>query len=406
MSNEETGSPAAGSSRPAVGQRIADRYRLEEWMGQGGMGTVFRATDETLDLPVALKFLHDVLAQDAAALEDLKRETRRALQLTHPNIVRVHSLVEDPARGLACIAMEFVPGENLMQRRWRRKLPFFQVEDIATWTTQLCDALAYAHGKPHIIHRDLKPGNLLLDIEDDLKITDFGIAASANESITRITGSNASGTMSYMSPQQAAGERPLPSDDLYALGSTLYELLTGEPPFGREVDYARLRDEKPVSIRERRQVLHGSAEAIPNAWEDTIRALLEKRPEDRPASARETAERLGLLGATARVESAPKSEAEDEEAEMVTQVAPKPDVQELLPTMGAPIPSPPKTAPPLAGTGKIDVLEPAAVIPPAPEEEKSEDAPRNRGLIVAAYIGLALGAVGILIALLRLWGVL
>ncbi len=383
-------------------------------MGQGGMGTVFRATDETLDLPVALKFLHEVLAQDAAALDDLKRETRRALQLTHPNIVRVHSLVEDPVRGLACIAMEFVPGENLMQRRWRRKLPFFEVEDIAMWTTQLCDALAYAHGKPHIIHRDLKPGNLLLDIEDDLKITDFGIAASANESITRITGSNADGTMSYMSPQQAAGERPLPSDDLYALGSTLYELLTGEPPFGREVDYARLRDEIPASIRDRRQKLHGSGAPIPTQWEETIRALLGKRPEDRPASARETAERLGLLSDRGQVMASHQSSPEDDEAEMLTQVASKSEPQESIPTMAVPAVAPPESSPPAADSPESNVADaaPASVNPStageatSAETEDAEAEPRNRGLIIAAYIGLGLGAIGILIALLRLCGVL
>jgi serine/threonine protein kinase len=103
---------------------------------------------------------------------------------------------------------------------------------LPRWTVQLCDALQYAHDKAHIVHRDLKPGNLLLDVDNDLKITDFGIAASANESITRLTGGTTGGTLEYMSPQQAQGDRPTPRDDLYALGATLYELLTSEPPFG------------------------------------------------------------------------------------------------------------------------------------------------------------------------------
>ena len=288
-------SPVASDGRLLAGQLIAGRYRLDQWIGRGGMGTVWRATDTTLDLPVAMKFLHDVLAQDQAALNDLKRETRRALQLTHPNIVRVHSLVEDPERGLACIAMEFVDGVNLLQWRFRQKLRFFEPTALARWTTQLCDALAYAHEKARIIHRDLKPGNLLLDNEGDLKITDFGIAASANESITRITGSSASGTMSYMSPQQAQGDRPAASDDLYAVGSTLYELLSGEPPFGPDTNYAQLRQEAPTPISERRRMLYGVDAPVPPEWETTIAALLAKRPEERPSTAQEVAVRLGLV---------------------------------------------------------------------------------------------------------------
>lgn len=288
-------SPVASEGRLVAGQLIAGRYRLDQWIGRGGMGTVWRATDTTLELPVAMKFLHDVLAQDQAALNDLKRETRRALQLTHPNIVRVHSLVEDPERGLACIAMEFVDGVNLIQRKFRQKLRFFEPADLAKWTTQLCDALAHAHEKARIIHRDLKPGNLLLDNEGDLKITDFGIAASANESITRITGSSASGTMSYMSPQQAQGDRPAPSDDLYAVGSTLYELLAGEPPFGPDTNYAQLRGEAPMPISERRKVLYGVDAPLPPEWEATIAALLAKDPAERPQTAQEVAVRLGLV---------------------------------------------------------------------------------------------------------------
>src|SRR5688572_16220436 len=302
-SDPPSNSPAAGDGRLVAGQLIAGRYRLDQWIGRGGMGTVWRATDTTLDLPVAMKFLHDVLAQDQAALNDLKRETRRALQLTHPNIVRVHSLVQDPERALACIAMEFVDGVNLTQQRFRQKLRFFEPADLARWTTQLCDALAHAHDKARIIHRDLKPGNLLLDSDGDLKITDFGIAASANESITRITGSSASGTMCYMSPQQAQGDRPTPADDLYAVGSTLYELLAGEPPFGPDTSYAQLRGEAPAPIAERRKMLYGVDAPLPPEWESTIAALLAKPPVERPATAQEVAQRLGL---TANAGPAPR----------------------------------------------------------------------------------------------------
>lgn len=400
---------SSGPGRPAVGQRVADRYRLEEWLGQGGMGTVFRATDESLDLQVALKFLNETLASDPAALDDLKRETRRALQLTHPNIVRVHGLVQDPARP-ACIAMEFVPGENLMQRRWRRKIPFFEVDDIRLWTIQLCDALAYAHGKPHIIHRDLKPGNLLLDVEDDLKITDFGIAASANESISRITGSSASGTMSYMSPQQAAGERPMPTDDLYALGSTLYELLTGEPPLGRDLDYTRMKNEVPVSIRERRRQLHDRDAPIPDAWEETICALLAKRAADRPASARETAQRLGLITDSARLQPPPATGPEDAEEEMLTQFQSEPLPSDAIPPTLVPerVPPVPKPQPPPAADEAEPAVVPPEPLPPSiaasePAQEELESKPPRNTLLLGAIAGLIFAAIGIVFFLLWWW---
>jgi len=307
-------SESGSGQKLEAGLQIDGRYRLEEFLGRGGMGTVWRATDETLELPVALKFLHEILIRDDAALEDLKRETKRALQLTHPNIVRVHSLVEDASRSLACIAMEFVPGVNLTQRRIREPTRRFEVEGLARWTIQLCDALQYAHEKAHIVHRDLKPGNLLLDVDNDLKITDFGIAASANESITRLTGGTTGGTLEYMSPQQAQGDRPTPRDDLYALGATLYELLTGEPPFGFQPPYQAILTQIPPSIRERRRQLGQADVVIPDEWEQTIAALLSKMAEHRPQSARDVLKALGLQSS-----GLAQPQNDDEEAMVQTQ---------------------------------------------------------------------------------------
>ena len=409
-SDPPSNSPAAGDGRLVAGQLIAGRYRLDQWIGRGGMGTVWRATDTTLDLPVAMKFLHDVLAQDQAALNDLKRETRRALQLTHPNIVRVHSLVEDPERALACIAMEFVDGVNLTQQRFRQKLRFFEPADLARWTTQLCDALAHAHDKARIIHRDLKPGNLLLDSDGDLKITDFGIAASANESITRITGSSASGTMCYMSPQQAQGDRPTPADDLYAVGSTLYELLAGEPPFGPDTSYVQLRGEAPAPIAERRKMLYGVDAPLPPEWESTIAALLAKAPEERPATAQEVARLLGLTanaGPAHRKESArdlppdlavPAGEGsasghQPETAAQETALAPVPMVDELAETVRmeelttAPLRHQPESAPSLVASAP-SVPFPVSDEAPATPEPRAN----SRRAFLAAAVVLAGGA--------------
>ncbi len=286
--------PPGSGPRLEVDQLIDGRYRLEEFLGRGGMGTVWRGVDQTLELPVALKFLHEILVRDDSAIDELKRETKRALQLTHPNIVRVHSLVEDPELSIACIAMEFVPGVNLTQRRLRTQRKYFEADELGKWIGQLCGALAYAHEKAHIIHRDLKPANLLLDVDDDLKVTDFGIAASANESITRLTGHTAGGTLAYMSPQQAQGERPAPADDLYALGATLYELLTGEAPFGFSPDFMEVLRTVPPTIVERRRERFQIDAPIPPDWERTIAGLLAKNPGERPPNARTVARMLGL----------------------------------------------------------------------------------------------------------------
>jgi serine/threonine protein kinase len=316
---------SSGGPKLQAGQRVDGRYRLEEFLGRGGMGTVWRAHDETLDLPVALKFLHEMLLRDDQALAELKRETKRALQLTHPHIVRVYSLVDDKETGLACIAMEFVPGVNLTQRRMRVPRRVFEIEQIAAWVGQLCDALHYAHEKAHIIHRDLKPGNLLLDVDDDLKITDFGIAATANESITRLTGCAATGTLEYMSVQQAQGDRPTPADDLYALGATIYELLTGEPPFGFNPPYQALTQQRPVLLNERRRQLDLAEPIIPPEWEQTVAALLAKTPRERPASARDVARALQL-----HVPGAPKADATlDPQEDFVTLAAPI-DVRQMI----------------------------------------------------------------------------
>jgi serine/threonine protein kinase len=330
MSSDSSTFPPAGSGpRLEEGQLIDGRYRLEEFLGRGGMGTVWRGVDETLELPVALKFLHEILIRDDSAIDELKRETKRALQLTHPNIVRVHSLVYDPDNCIACIAMEFVPGVNLTQRRIRVPGKVFDVAKLAKWTNQLCGALAYAHEKAHIIHRDLKPANLLLDVDDDLKVTDFGIAASANESITRLTGHTAGGTLEYMSPQQAQGERPTPSDDLYSFGATLYELLTGEPPFGFQPEFTSVLRLTPQSVSERRFQRNQSATPIPPEWEQTIAALLAKHPADRPSDARTVAKMLGL-------DLMRKGAEENDDPEASTPTRPVLNPAEIVATAAAP----------------------------------------------------------------------
>src|SRR6266404_8591028 len=161
------------------GQVVFGRYKLVKVLGRGGMGIVWLARDEELEREVALKFLPDLMLQDRAALDDLKRETRRSLELTHPHIIRIHDFVHDERSG--CISMEYVDGETLTSLRCRKEQKVFGPDELTSWLAQLCDALDYAHNRARIIHRDLKPANLMVNQRGDLKVADFGIARTLAE---------------------------------------------------------------------------------------------------------------------------------------------------------------------------------------------------------------------------------
>jgi len=286
----------------AAGARVFGRYTLEVPVGRGGMGVVWRARDEKLERAVALKFLPPEVAADAEAVGDLKRETKRCLDLTHPNIVRVYDFVEEAAG--AAIAMEFVEGESLARRKANAPGGCLSVTELAPLLAQLCAALDYAHRTAKVAHHDLKPANILVTREGVLKVTDFGIARSLTETQTRLTSrtGGTSGTLLYMSPQQLAGDKPTAADDIYGLGATLYELLTGKPPFYRGDAFSLMKQvaERPPGPLEQHRAEAGcTGPEIPAVWSETIIACLAKEARDRPASAGEVASRLGLAEAPA-----------------------------------------------------------------------------------------------------------
>jgi serine/threonine protein kinase len=280
----------------AAGQLIAGRFRLESLLGQGGMGVVWRARDEDLRKTRALKLLKEELANDAGAIASLKDEVGRCQELTHKHIIRLFDLVKDEARGLVAISMEVAEGGSLTARRSETPHRWFEPDELLPWVRQLCEALTYIHEEAGLVHRDIKPGNLLLDERGRLKLSDFGISGTLTESLSRLTGEQPStGTPAYMSPEQAEGKPPHPSDDLYALGATLYELLTGQPPFTGSAASVRaqlLSDASPPAIAARRSMLEKVEAPVPRPWEEVIAALLSKNAADRPASAREVMDRL------------------------------------------------------------------------------------------------------------------
>ncbi len=277
------------------GDLVFDRFVLQRLLGRGGMGVVWLAKDERLGREVALKFAPETIRSDDAAVDELKEETRKGLELAHQNIVKIYDFLLDETQ--AAISMEFIDGDNLGALRTRQPNKVFEARQLTVWVGQFLDALDYAHRFAKVIHRDLKPANLMIDREGNLRVTDFGIARSISDAMNRATLGlgNSTGTLAYMSPQQADGKKPHVTDDLYAFGSTLYELMTGKPPFYSGNIISQLQHEPVTSLTERR-IEFGvqNCEEIPPEWEQTILACLEKEAENRPASAQAIRQRLGL----------------------------------------------------------------------------------------------------------------
>jgi hypothetical protein len=269
------------------GLQVFGRYTLKRQLGRGGMGVVWLAQDARLELEVALKFLPENLVHDEAALDDLRQETRRCMKLSHTNIVRVHDLVDDGTT--AAIVMEYVEGKTLSALRLEKATKVFEADEIMVWLRQVCEALDYAHTEGRLVHRDLKPSNLMITSHGQVKVMDFGIASSLGDSMSRMSraGAKAStgGTLPYMSPQQVLGLPTSVADDVYSLGATLYELLTGKPPFYTGSLERQIETMMPPTLAERREHLGvGSEVAVPALWEEVISKSLEKEAEKRPLS--------------------------------------------------------------------------------------------------------------------------
>ena len=211
-----------------LGTTLNGRYRLDARIGAGGMSTVYRALDETLQRQVAIKLMNREVTSDSGQLERFRREARAVAQLSHPHIVGVIDAGEDEGRPY--IVFEYINGETLKERIRRcGRLP---IAEAVAYAIEIARALGAAHAR-HIVHRDVKPQNVLIDEEGSAKVTDFGIARTLDEDGLTADG-RVLGTTDYVSPEQALGQHVTGQSDLYSLGSVLFEMLTGEVPFKGE----------------------------------------------------------------------------------------------------------------------------------------------------------------------------
>ena len=255
------------------GRVFADRYRVVERVGRGGMGEVYRAVDLKLGQPVALKFFSPELSDEPSRLEALFAEVRLARQVSHPNVCRVHDIEE--MDGLHFLSMEFVDGEDLasLLRRIGR-LPADKASEIAR---EIAAGLGAIHERG-VIHRDLKPANIMIDGRGSARITDFGLAQLQTE---KDDPDLITGTPLYMAPECLAGESPTVQSDLYSVGLILYELFTGKRAFeGKTLNeiMRQRREATPVTPSQWRSDIDPAAERA-------IMRCLEPDPGRRPRSA-------------------------------------------------------------------------------------------------------------------------
>ncbi|MBT2370267.1 serine/threonine protein kinase [Streptomyces sp. ISL-10] len=254
---------------------VADRYRLDARIGQGGMGEVWRGSDEVLGRPVAVKLLLGQNADPQAAAR-FRMEAQTAARLNHPGVVAVFDF--GTWDGRFYLVMELVEGRSLAEEL-ATDGPL-SPERVAAVAAQAAAGLVSAH-RQGIVHRDIKPGNLLADSEGAVKIGDFGIARFVDDPSAALTGTGQIvGTSLYLAPERALGRTAGPASDVYSLGCVLYQLLTGRPPFQADTPTATLYQHIDAAPVPPLQLGVG----LSPAFQNYLLVMLAKQPEDRPTA--------------------------------------------------------------------------------------------------------------------------
>ena len=368
-----------------TGKTLADRYQIDDLVGHGGMSSVYKATDSNLKRVVAVKLIHQHLSADTDFVRRFETEAEAVAQLRHSNVIQVFDFSHDD--GQYYMVMEFVAGESLQQRLKRlsdsgRRLSTAEAVQI---TAAVCDGVDYAH-KRGMIHRDIKPANIMLSVQGDAILADFGLAKMAGA--TQHTAAGAvMGTALYMSPEQIRGEQVDGRTDIYALGVTLFEMLSGQPPYVADsamtVLMMHLNDPLPN--------LRDLAPDIPPALIAVVEKALAKSPEERYSSAAEMAAALRAL---------------DTQPALAPVAEPAPDATMFAPaTAAAPPPPPPPEATAVHRTGPQPTPTGGTTAPPPIPPVAEGSGVGSSGVPPWAFAVVGAAAVGVVVIVLLIAGV-
>lgn len=251
---------------------LNERYELVAQQGSGGMSVIYKAQDRSLGRMVAVKILRPSLTKDPSFLEKFQQEARSVAVMSHPNIVTVHDVGSDGSTHY--IVMEIIEGQDLKKIiRTQGALPF----DLAlSYSIQICAGLGFAH-RSHLVHADVKPQNILINRDDIIKITDFGIAQAVTDTMPQTRSDVVWGSPHYFAPEQARGEKPSPASDVYSIGVVMFEMFTGRLPYigtsQRELALAHIQSKIPFA-----RELNPN---VPEVLSNIIAKVMSKRPNDR-----------------------------------------------------------------------------------------------------------------------------
>jgi eukaryotic-like serine/threonine-protein kinase len=378
---------------------LTGRYHLQELIAAGGMGEVWRATDEALGRQVAVKLLRPEYSRDELTLLRFRAEARHTGLLNHPGIAQVYDYQDATPERPAYLVMELVSGPSLATVLAGERLDPRRTADVLA---QAAAALHAAH-TAGVLHRDIKPGNLLIRHDGQVKVTDFGIAQSSETGHFTRTGTLV-GTTGYLAPERVAGQRASMASDLYALGIVGYECLTGQPPFRGEPLQVALahRDQDLPALPPSCLSQPGGADLAA-----LIASLTAKNPADRPASAALVAERAR------RIHDSPAAPGDHPAPTGLGRAAPARPVlpapaRPVLPAPARPVlPAPARPGSPALtraeGPASTSPGAPAPTPPPAADHHGRPAAPRRRRLAAAGVASgiLAAGLLGWLLATVR-----
>ncbi|MBI3183282.1 MAG: serine/threonine protein kinase [Myxococcales bacterium] len=275
--------PSCGESQAAIeptvvkagAEVLEGKWAIEERIGKGGMGTVFLATDLTLDRKVAIKMLTSAFSQDPEVIARFEREAKMMAKLDHPNLVPIYAVGRKD--GVPFIVMKYLEGANLSDHI--RQAGRLEMPEVLGIIRQVCSALSFVHSRG-FIHRDIKPANIFVAPDGHVTILDLGVAHDPKSNVTR--SGLLIGTPKYMSPEQVLGQKLDHRSDLYALGTVLFEMATGAPVFDGESDFSVMRAHTDVPPPD-----PSTQAGLPKPVSVVIQKTLAKKPDDRFQSAAE-----------------------------------------------------------------------------------------------------------------------